>query len=160
MALNPRRHPLNLIRVMPAKGRIRMVTTTIPLTLSLSLAFGIYMLAAGIALLRHGDRMIAMLDTFEKSPALTYVIGAFTYALGAAVIIAHHVWLDPLGVIVSLLGWIIALEGLLLIVWPEPLWSLGRAVMKPSTIGIAAIVTLVVGALLTLCGLTGTAGRL
>ena len=118
------------------------------------------MLAAGIALLRHGDRMIAMLDTFEKSPALTYVTGAFTYALGAAVIIAHHVWLDPLGVIVSLLGWIIALEGLLLIVWPEPLWSLGRAVMKPSTIGIAAIVTLVVGALLTLCGLAGTAGRL
>jgi len=28
MALNPRRHPLNLIRVMPAKGRKR----TLPLT--------------------------------------------------------------------------------------------------------------------------------
>ena len=160
MALNPRRHPLNLIRVMPAKGRIRMVTTTIPLTLSLSLAFGIYMLAAGLMLLRHGDRMVAILDAFEKSPALMYVTGAFTYALGAAVIVAHHVWLDPLGVIVSLLGWIIAIEGLLLIVWPEPLLSLGRRLMQPSTISTVAIVTLVIGALLTLCGLTGTAGRL
>ena len=136
-----------------------MLRTTIPLTLSLSIAFGVYLLAAGFALLRHGDRMIALLDEFQRSPSLAYVTGAFTYALGAAVILAHHVWTDPLGAVVSLLGWIIAIEGLLLIVWPEPLWSISHAIMKPSTIRTAAIVTLIIGALLTLCGLTGTAGR-
>jgi len=136
-----------------------MVRTTIPLTLSLSIAFGIYMLAAGIALLRRGDRMVAMIDEYERSPALTYATGAFVYAIGVAVILTHHVWLDPLGIIISLLGWVMAIEGLLLIIMPEPLWSMGRALMKPPNIRIVAFITLIVGALLTLCGLTGTAGR-
>jgi hypothetical protein len=135
-----------------------MVRTTIPLTLSLCIAFGVYLLAAGVMMLRNGDRMSGLLQEFERSPALAYVTGAFTYALGVAVILTHHVWIDPLGAVISLLGWFIAIEGLLLILWPEPLLSLGREVLKPSTVRTAAVVTLIAGAVLALCGLTGTAG--
>jgi uncharacterized membrane protein len=136
-----------------------MISTTIPLTLSLSVALGLYLLAAGLGLLRMGDRVAQLIDEFERSPALTLITGVVAYGLGTAIILTHRVWTDPLAVVVSLIGWIAAIEGLLLIAWPAPLWSLGRAMLRGSGARISLLVTLVLGLLLALLGLTGTAGR-
>ena len=137
-----------------------MISTTIPLTLSLSVALGLYMLAAGVGLYRIGDRAVDLIGTFEQSPALTLLTGVVAYAVGVAIVLTHRVWTDPLAIVVSLTGWIAALEGLLLIAWPAPLWSLGRTMLGGSGLRISLIFTLVLGALLILAGMTGTAGRI
>ena len=103
---------------------------------------------------------VDLIGTFEQSPALTLLTGVVAYAVGVAIVLTHRVWTDPLAIVVSLTGWIAALEGLLLIAWPAPLWSLGRTMLGGSGLRISLIFTLVLGALLILAGMTGTAGRI
>lgn len=135
-----------------------MISTANPLTLSLALATGLYVLAGGTAMLRLGDKAEALLADFQNSPALTYIAGIMTFAIGVAIILTHNIWSDGLAIFVSLLGWVAAIEGLVLIAWPEPLWALGRAMMKPTAIKFFSFGMLALGALLSLLGLTGTAG--
>ena len=57
------------------------MTTAIPLTLHLLVLIGLYELAAGIAGLTGRIDWLAMIDEFERSPALTFVTGFVAFAL-------------------------------------------------------------------------------
>ena len=68
----------------------------------------------------------AMLDEFDRSPALTFVIGFMVFAIGGTLVLVHCLWTDFLAVIVSLMGWIALAEGLLLMIMPGPLLAFSR----------------------------------
>ena len=95
-----------------------MIETAIPLTLHLAVLIGLYELAAGIVSLSGRMDWTAMLDEFERSPGLTFVTGFVCFAIGGAMILGHNHWTDPLAVIVSLVGWIVTAEGLLIMAFP------------------------------------------
>ncbi|PXA86093.1 DUF2065 domain-containing protein [Nostoc sp. 3335mG] len=134
-----------------------MHTLTV-LTLDLATAIGLYWIAAGIGLLTAPDRMRAMVDDLVRVPGLTYALGLGVFAIGTAILIPHHVLYDPLSVIVTALAAIFALEGLLLIAVP---WLLVR-VAQPflANARLWAVVSLVLGVLMLLAGLTGRANAL
>jgi len=135
-----------------------MIETAIPLTLHLAVLIGLYELAAGLASLSGRIDWNAMLDDFERSPALTFVTGFTAFAIGGAMILGHDHWTDPLAVIVSLIGWIAAAEGLLIILMGKSLMLLSRPLVRyPKAIGIAASLF---GLALLLAGLTGRATAL
>ncbi len=132
-----------------------MLTTTSALTLSLATAFGVYALAGGISLLAAPARWRGVLDELAGSPALVSITGVLAFALGATLTIIHDLWTDPLAVTVSLLGWISALEGLVLIAWPAPFLRLITALTRPGPITVYAIAALLLGAILLFAGMTG-----
>lgn len=135
-----------------------MIVTTIPLTLSLSLAIGAYMLAAGIALLRAEANAQAILDEFERSTALRMLAGVVAFSIGVAIVLAHRAWIDLLAAVVSLVGWIAVIEGLLLIAAPDVVFGIGRALFRAGPVRAVAVATLLIGAILFLLGLLGRAG--
>lgn len=135
-----------------------MITTQIPLTLSLATAMGAYMLAAAIGGWLKPARWAAILAEFKSNHALTFVTAAFTFALGSALIISHNIWTDLLAGIVSAFGWIASLKGLLLMIDPSPSLDLGERMLQDSFLKPYLIVVAVLGALLLLAGLTGRAG--
>ena len=129
--------------------------TLIPLTLHLLVLIGLYELAAGIAGLTGAIDWPKMIDEFERSPALTFVTGFAAFAIGAAINIAHHHWTDLPAIIVSAIGWIAIVEGVMIMACPGPLLRFSRGLVRnPKLISLIAAL---VGVALILLGLTGRA---
>ena len=131
------------------------MTTAIPLTLHLLVLIGLYELAAGVAGLTGQINWAAMLDEFERSPALIFITGFAAYILGGVIILSHCHWTDLLAIIVSAVGWIAAIEGLLIMTVPGPLLAFSRRLVGNSRL-ISAFAA-VFGLILILLGLTGRA---
>ncbi len=132
-----------------------MIETSSDLTLKLSIAFGLYMLVAGPTGFYARERWFAILDGIENAPALSYVTGAFVFVMGCAWIFAHNIWSDFLAGFISLVGWVAAIEGLIIIALPNVLIKFCRSIMSPALVtGFAAFTTLA-GAALLFVGLTG-----
>ena len=135
-----------------------MVETAIPLTLHLAVLIGVYELTAGLVSLSGRMDWTAMMDEFERSPALTFITGFLAFAIGGTIVLAHNHWTDPLAVIVSLIGWIAAAEGVLVMALGKALLlPFHRVVRYPRAIGAAASLF---GVALILAGLTGRATAL
>lgn len=131
------------------------MTTAVPLTLHLLVLIGLYELAAGLAGFTGRIDWPAMLDEFERSPALTFVTGFAAFAIGAAIHLNHHHWTDLLAIIVSAIGWIVMAEGLLIMIWAKPLLGLSRPLVSQQRI--ISIFAILVGVAFILLGLTGRA---
>lgn len=131
------------------------MTTAIPLTLHLAVLIGLYDLAAGLAGFTGAIKWSAVLDEFERSAALTFVTGFMAFVIGGVLILAHNIWTDPLAVIVSLIGWIALVEGLLIMVIPQPLLAFSRNLITNQRA--VSVFAITVGALLIILGLVGQA---
>ena len=131
------------------------MVTAIPLTLHLLVLIGVYELAAGIAGLAGCIDWPKMLDEFESSPALTFVTGFAAFAVGAAINLAHHHFTDLLAIIVSAIGWIVLVEGVMIMACPRPLLRFSRGLVGNQKA--ISILAALFGAALILLGLTGRA---
>ncbi len=129
-----------------------MATQSI-LTLHLAILIGLYEAAAGIAGLSGRIRWTDLIDEFDRSPALTFMTGFVVFAIGAAMVLVHTSWTDPLAIVVTLIGWAALAEGLLILVLPGPLLALFRPLVRfQRGISLAA---LLFGAVMLIAGLTG-----
>jgi len=131
------------------------MTTAIPLTLHLLVLIGLYELTAGLAGLTGRLDWQVMHDEFERSPALSFVTGFVVFVLGGVMIMNHHHWTDLLAIIVSLIGWIAAVEGLLIMVSAKPILALSRPLVRSQRA--VSLVAALFGLVLILLGLTGHA---
>ena len=61
------------------------------------------------------DDLRMMLSKFEADPLLSWVTGAFTLLLGLVVVALHPYWRGGAAIIVSVVGWLVAVQGLLLV---------------------------------------------
>ena len=95
-----------------------------PLTVSLALALGVYVLAIAIGMFRDPTMFGRILDGFKSNAALTFVAGALTYVLGVTVVIVHPSWDGWLAAFVSLMGWASIAKGLLWMVAPDGILAL------------------------------------
>ncbi|PJG47991.1 DUF2065 domain-containing protein [Sphingobium sp. LB126] len=125
------------------------------LTLHLAELIGLYMIVIGIGGLGAPLRWRQMMDDLEHSPALVMALGFSVFAVGAALVLIHSIWRDPLSVIVSAIGHVVLIEGALLLAVPAPLLRIGRWSLNFTRAW--AIVSIVFGILLFLAGLTGRA---
>ncbi len=131
------------------------MTTTLPLTLYLAQALGLYVLLVGISALVAPQRWSQIMDGLAGSPALTLIAGIVTFALGVVLVRIHGVLTDPLAIVVTAIGWIALAEGALLIVVPHLLIRIGQWSMRFTRAW--AIAAIILGVLLGLAGLTGHA---
>ncbi len=132
-----------------------MITLSV-LTLQLAQALGLYMILIGISGLAAPRRWDALMAELVASPALQMIMGVLVFAIGITLALIHHRLSDPLAIIVTLIGFAALLEGALLIAVPGPLMRIGQCALHYTRVW--AIVSLILGILLALVGLTGRAG--
>ncbi|WP_242128452.1 DUF2065 family protein [Sphingobium sp. Sx8-8] len=125
------------------------------LTLRLSEAIGLYMIVIGMGGLTAPRRWREMMDDLARSPGLVMALGFPVFVVGAALVLIHSIWTDPLAIIVSLIGYAALIEGALLLAVPGPLLKIGFWSLDFTRAW--AIVSIVLGILLFLAGLTGRA---
>lgn len=125
------------------------------LTLRLAEAIGLYMIIVGIGGLVSPSRWRDMMDDLDRSPGLVMALGFPVFVVGAALVLIHSIWTDPLAVIVSLIGYVALFEGALLLATPAPLLRIGRLAVRFTRLW--AGISILLGILLFLAGLTGRA---
>ncbi len=100
-------------------------------------------------------RIGRLYEELLESPGLVLAYGVIAFAIGAVWLMVHQEWLTPLGLVVSLAGWIILIEGVLMLAAPALIvrvFAVFRPILRP-----ACIVAIVIGLLLVIAGLTGRA---
>ena len=121
------------------------------LTAELAMLIGLYELAAGFAGLTRRLVWTELLSAFEASPALTFVTGFVAFTIGGAMVLVHNEWTGALAIIVSLIGWIALIEGLLIMAAPGGLLGMSRSLVGNQR-GVS-LLALLVGACLFIAGL-------
>ncbi|MFI5362390.1 MAG: hypothetical protein ACHQ49_10505 [Elusimicrobiota bacterium] len=90
-----------------------------PRTTFLSRLLGLYCILGALALVARGNGAMELVGELLRNGPLMFIVGVFTLLAGLAMILAHNVWSGgALPVIVTLIGWLTALKGLVFLVLP------------------------------------------
>ena len=108
-------------------------------------------MAAGM--LMEGETYSSLLKEFIASRALIFITGILALTAGLAIVNAHNLWVRDWRVMVTILGWLLVLRGVMLLVFPAAVQTLGdRIVASQSGIVAGAAITFVLGAILSIMG--------
>jgi hypothetical protein len=124
-------------------------------TAFLSRLIGVYCILIALAMAAHKRETIETVVALVHDAPVAYVFGLLVVAVGLAIILTHNVWSGgTLPVIVTLIGWLTLIKGLLFLFLPPPaavgivLW--GPAYERFFYLDVA--VAFVLGAYLTYAG--------
>jgi vacuolar-type H+-ATPase subunit I/STV1 len=121
----------------------------------LSRLMGLYCLLAGVIMLVHREGMIAAVEELVLDRPLLLILGVIIVAVGLAMVLAHNVWSGgALPVVVTLIGWLTMLKGLVLwLLSPQAAAQLYLQQLHYAQLYyLYAAVTLALGVYLTLAG--------
>ena len=114
------------------------------LTLFLAQIMGVYFLVVGVGALLNPARMKGAMEEARRSYLLPYFDGAIALVVGLLIVLMHNVWDGLLESLVSLVGWIAVVEGVLMMLLPQKTIStMVQKVMGAQMarlIGVAAVV--------------------
>jgi hypothetical protein len=108
------------------------------------------LIALAVALLINLGSMSALIESVSHDPALVLVSGILSFVAGLAVVRVHNHWPTDWTVLVTILGWLLLIGGLVRMLFP--IWLAGKAAtLGPSTGLIVgeAVVFFVIGAFLS-----------
>ncbi len=100
----------------------------------LALLFGTYIIAVSIPMIWNQKRLVSMMEDFIDSPPLIFLTGVLALIGGISVICFHNIWTASWRSLVTLFGWIAAIEGVLIIIMPEPLIRLAKSILTKSSL--------------------------
>jgi hypothetical protein len=136
---------LNLIRVMPAKGR-----TTMAHSKQIAGLVGPMLAAIGIAMLINRGLIPPMIEEAAHNYALIFLSGLLTLLAGLAIVRAHNVWTGGWPVLVTVIGWLAIVSGLVRMWLPQVAAPVAEAFSgSAATIVIGGLVLLILGAFLS-----------
>jgi len=113
----------------------------------LALLFGTYIIAVSIPMIGSQKRLVGMMEDFIDSPPLIFLTGVLALSGGISVIYFHNIWAADWRILVTLFGWLAAIEGFLMIARPGPLIRLAKAMLaKSAFISVLGFAYLALGA--------------
>jgi len=80
---------------------------------------GPFLVIVDVTAVARVSDMQTLLSQFEANSLWTFVTGAFILLFGLIIVAGHQYWQGAAAIIVSLLGWLIVLRGLLLVAFPK-----------------------------------------
>jgi hypothetical protein len=90
-------------------------------------AFGpFFAIVPTIVAVRATSQMPVLLHEFSRDPMWQWVLGAVLLMWGSVIIAFHQYWRSVAAVLVSLLGWFLAIRGLLVLAIPDVYDSAGE----------------------------------
>lgn len=127
-----------------------------PLTAFLAKFLGAYMLVTSAWLLVRKDVALELVARVAGDPVGVAIIGMIRVTVGLAVVIAHDVWTGATATLVSLVGWLILVSGLLTLFLPASQTAalVGRMRYAENT-PLFALITFALGAALLAGGFVG-----
>jgi hypothetical protein len=124
-----------------------------PTSTFLAKLIGPVALVIGVGLIANAAAYRRLADEFLRSTALIYLSGLLALSAGLAIVLSHNVWTADWRVLITVLGWLAALGGVVRVVLPQGTEAIGRRVLQhPQSLLIAAVIWLAIGAILSFFG--------
>jgi hypothetical protein len=109
--------------------------------------------AIGLGILLNTTFYLAALNEGVRSPVLIYLSGIATLLGGLAILNAHRAWSADWRVIVTIIGWMLTIAGIVRIVLPRVAAAAAtRLYFSTATMAIVGAVVLVIGGYLSFEG--------
>lgn len=83
----------------------------------------LYYLALGVGVLSGKLNVGRMIKSFEDSPGLTLMTGFILIIIGTLLFQYHNIWGGGWNVLITIIGWLTMIKGVLLIAFPRVLFS-------------------------------------
>ena len=118
-------------------------------------AFGpFFLIVPSIIAVRASSQMPVLLHEFTNDPMWQWVLGAVLLMWGSIIIAFHQYWRSAAAILVSLLGWFLAIRGVLVLAIPDIYDSAGKMLEQNDILVVRGIfITLaLVGLYLTYVG--------
>jgi hypothetical protein len=88
----------------------------LPLTIFLGKLIGLYCIIVALVLTAHKQSAIATVNALIRNPPLLLFVEVLGLAAGLAMVLGHNIWSGGvLPVVITLLGWLIAIRGAVLL---------------------------------------------
>lgn len=119
--------------------------------------FGIIMIVLYGGVLLNQELYRNIWDDVVKRPISMILSGFINLLLGLLVVMSHNIWTFGWQGLVTLLGWILIVSGVLRLLFPEYVLKYSRQLMEnnPGFLKYSAIVMLVIGIYLAIMGFAG-----
>nr|WP_231639715.1 hypothetical protein [Mycobacterium sp. Marseille-P9652] len=121
---------------------------------------GPFLVIVDVTAVARASDMQTLLSQFEANSMWTFVTGAFVLLFGLIVVAGHPYWRGAPAIIVSALGWMIVLRGLMLVAFPRAFVWVADSLIGAEACGVSlCIVFALVGLYLTVVGWAPLANR-
>ena len=108
--------------------------------------FSIVYISIGLGIVINGEFYKGMFEDFVERPATLYLGGVMALVVGYLLVAFHNTWTADLSVIITVLGWMALIKGVVILVCPKRMISLTKALVeKKNFMKIEAIVAIVIG---------------
>jgi hypothetical protein len=122
-------------------------------SLFLAKLIGPFFLLVGVSLLVNPRAFRETADEFLRSPALLFLSALMIFPAGLAIVLTHNVWVANWPVIITLLGWLCVISGIIRLMTPQKLIAVGyRLHRKPKLLYVSAGIWTAIGAVLCFFG--------
>jgi len=134
---------------MPAKG----LDNAMQASIFLARLIGPVLLVLGASFAINRKLYTTMATEFLASRSLVYLAGVFALIGGLAIVLNHNVWAANWRIIITLLGWVSTLAGVVRLMLPDVVQRLGGKMLRTEQpILWSGIVWIALGAVLCFAG--------
>ena len=105
---------------------------------------GLIYLAVGLGILSNPQYYKQMMMDFKNNRASMYMGGIFLLAIGFLLVTFHNIWAAEVSVIITVIGWIALVKGILLLVLPEMMMKSMDIFLNKKNTALMVIASLVV----------------
>jgi hypothetical protein len=115
---------------------------------------GPLMVIIGAVVVARGADLALIVPAIVQDGPLAFITGVFTLILGMVLFVAHHHWSSPAAAVISLLGLMTILRGVILMFAPGVMASFANAAVAGAGVGIvvAGVAALLIGVWLAYAG--------
>ncbi len=125
------------------------------ISIFLAKVIGLYLLIAGLMLLIRRGAVGEVIDELTRSPALVAFAGSISLAIGLLLVVSHNHWSRDWTVVVTLLGWLALLQGVIRLFYPEGVVRWGKTLASSGATGTAGVIVFAIGGFLAYRGFSG-----
>ena len=114
--------------------------------------FSLVCLAIGIGMLINRDFYKKLFADFCENTSVMYTSGIMAIVVGYLILAFHNTWTKDLSVIITVMGWLTLIKGILILALPKIMIALTRAMLKENLLRIMTAWVIFVGLVFSFLG--------
>jgi uncharacterized protein YjeT (DUF2065 family) len=122
------------------------------LSIFLAQVIGLYLFLTSLAMLVHQPRFKKMMSDLLGNMTLLTLTGGCGLVLGLLIIVEHNVWISDWPVLITLIGWILILQGLMKLFVPDAFIKMAKDMQGKVAYTLGSWIRLLVGIYLIWAG--------
>jgi uncharacterized protein YjeT (DUF2065 family) len=122
------------------------------LSIFLAQVIGCYLVLVGLAMLIHQNRFKKLINDFLSHSTLISLSSSICLIFGLLIIADHNVWVGEWPMVITIIGWILILKGILRLFFPDAFVKLMKDLTEKSPYMVMCWVRILVGLYLVWAG--------